>query len=101
MTDYFVRYTADDDQPRFVYIDSNDKASNRLDRITSGLMLICKTSKDADTLGLEMRSRSIEKEYICRVSGEFPRYAIERIFKYTTQWTTLVAAFYARNPSRH
>ncbi|CAO0793539.1 unnamed protein product [Mucor circinelloides] len=46
--------------------------SNRLDRITSGLMLICKSSKDADALGLQMRSRNIEKEYICRVSGEFP-----------------------------
>ncbi|CEP17819.1 hypothetical protein [Parasitella parasitica] len=47
--------------------------SNRLDRITSGLMLICKTPEYANTLGLQMRSRDVEKEYICRVSGEFPR----------------------------
>jgi tRNA pseudouridine32 synthase len=48
-------------------------ACNRLDRITSGLMLICKNTQSADMLALQMRTGAIEKEYICRVSGEFPR----------------------------
>ncbi|KAI8082684.1 pseudouridine synthase [Gilbertella persicaria] len=47
--------------------------SNRLDRITSGLMLICKNPVMANDIGLQMRSGEIQKEYICRVSGEFPR----------------------------
>ncbi|KAI7896933.1 uncharacterized protein EV154DRAFT_491277 [Mucor mucedo] len=47
--------------------------SNRLDRITSGLMLISKNPQEADRIGQEMRSGQIRKEYVCRVSGEFPR----------------------------
>ncbi|KAI8380615.1 hypothetical protein EDC96DRAFT_550823 [Choanephora cucurbitarum] len=46
--------------------------SNRLDIMTSGLMIICKDPLTANQLGLQMRSREIEKEYLCRVSGEFP-----------------------------
>jgi 23S rRNA-/tRNA-specific pseudouridylate synthase len=74
MTDYFVRLTKHLKKKKGLILILHPEASNRLDRITSGLMLICKTSKDADTIGFEMRSRNIEKEYICRVSGEFPRY---------------------------
>lgn len=47
-------------------------ASNRLDRITSGLMLISKNTQEADRIGKEMRSGEIQKEYVCRVSGKFP-----------------------------
>lgn len=48
-------------------------AANRLDRITSGIMLISKNAQAANTLSQEMRSGTIQKEYICRVLGEFPR----------------------------
>ncbi|CAO3626613.1 unnamed protein product [Cunninghamella blakesleeana] len=46
--------------------------SNRLDRLTSGLMLICKTSMKASHIEHDMSSGFIQKEYICRVDGEFP-----------------------------
>ncbi|GAA5811349.1 hypothetical protein MFLAVUS_004782 [Mucor flavus] len=46
--------------------------SNRLDRITSGLMLISKDAIEANRIGTEMRNGDIQKEYICRVTGEFP-----------------------------
>lgn len=48
------------------------KALNRLDRITSGLMLISKNSQQADKMAQEMRHGDIKKEYLCRVTGEFP-----------------------------
>ncbi|CAO3639762.1 unnamed protein product [Mucor hiemalis] len=46
--------------------------SNRLDRVTSGIMLISKNAIEADRIGKEMRGGNIKKEYICRVSGKFP-----------------------------
>ncbi|KAI8086147.1 DRAP deaminase [Halteromyces radiatus] len=46
--------------------------SNRLDRLTSGLMLICKSSIKASRMEKEMTRGNIKKEYICRVDGEFP-----------------------------
>lgn len=36
-------------------------------------MLISKNSQQANLLGQEMRSGLIQKEYVCRVSGEFPQ----------------------------
>ncbi|KAI8369659.1 pseudouridine synthase [Blakeslea trispora] len=50
--------------------------SNRLDIMTSGLMLIAKDPVTADQLGLQMRSRDIEKEYLCRVTGLFPKTSV-------------------------
>jgi 23S rRNA-/tRNA-specific pseudouridylate synthase len=47
-------------------------ATHRLDRITSGLNLIAKNAKRADIIEKEMRAGDIKKEYVCRVSGEFP-----------------------------
>ncbi|KAI8332255.1 DRAP deaminase [Chlamydoabsidia padenii] len=46
--------------------------SNRLDRLTSGLMLIAKSSLKASHMEHEMSSGNIQKEYVCRVDGEFP-----------------------------
>ncbi|ORX45656.1 DRAP deaminase [Hesseltinella vesiculosa] len=46
--------------------------SNRLDRPTSGLMLISKTPEKAAKMEREMSQRNIQKEYICRVDGVFP-----------------------------
>lgn len=45
---------------------------NRLDRLTSGLMFLGKTSKGAEKLVKQIRERSVKKEYIARVIGEFP-----------------------------
>ena len=45
---------------------------NRLDRLTSGIMFIGKTRAAAEKLGNEIRDRAVRKEYIARVTGEFP-----------------------------
>ncbi|KAI1325135.1 pseudouridine synthase [Xylariaceae sp. FL0255] len=45
---------------------------NRLDRLTSGIMFIAKHSKSAEILGEKIRARTVRKEYLARVIGNFP-----------------------------
>lgn len=45
---------------------------NRLDRLTSGLMFMGKNAKGADEFTQQIRDRTVRKEYIARVKGEFP-----------------------------
>ncbi|KAI0451672.1 pseudouridine synthase [Xylaria acuta] len=45
---------------------------NRLDRLTSGIMFIAKHPKSAEKLGEQIKKRSVRKEYIARVIGDFP-----------------------------
>ncbi|EGW31977.1 DRAP deaminase [Spathaspora passalidarum NRRL Y-27907] len=45
---------------------------NRLDRLTSGLMFLGKSSKSTDRFVKQIRERSVNKEYIARVVGKFP-----------------------------
>lgn len=45
---------------------------NRLDRLTSGVMFIGKTGREAENLSAKLRDRSVRKEYIARVKGRFP-----------------------------
>ncbi|KAK8088117.1 pseudouridine synthase [Apiospora hydei] len=45
---------------------------NRLDRLTSGIMFVAKSATDAERLGAQIRDRSVRKEYIARVIGNFP-----------------------------
>ncbi|KAI1802155.1 pseudouridine synthase [Daldinia bambusicola] len=45
---------------------------NRLDRLTSGIMFVAKNPKAADRLGTQIKQRSVRKEYIARVIGNFP-----------------------------
>lgn len=45
---------------------------NRLDKLTSGLMFLAKTSKGAGKMSEQLRGREVKKEYIARVIGEFP-----------------------------
>ena len=45
---------------------------NRLDRLTSGIMFIAKHPKGADWLGAQIAQRSVRKEYLARVTGNFP-----------------------------
>ncbi len=45
---------------------------NRLDRLTSGIMFVAKHPKSADRLGIQIAQRSVRKEYIARVIGNFP-----------------------------
>lgn len=45
---------------------------NRLDRLTSGLMILPLNATLANTLSKEFASGTIRKEYIARCKGEFP-----------------------------
>ena len=45
---------------------------NRLDRLTSGVMFIGKTREAAEEMGKQLVERTIRKEYVARVNGEFP-----------------------------
>jgi tRNA pseudouridine synthase 9 len=50
----------------------NPLPCNRLDRLTSGVMFIGKNSKAAEKLSMQITARTVRKEYIARVKGEFP-----------------------------
>ncbi|KAF9180178.1 hypothetical protein BGZ51_006405 [Haplosporangium sp. Z 767] len=45
---------------------------NRLDRLTSGLMIIALSVKRAREFELMMQRCEIKKEYVCKVKGQFP-----------------------------
>lgn len=47
-------------------------AVHRLDRLTSGLVIIAKSSAVAKELGISIRDRTCEKFYLARVRGKFP-----------------------------
>lgn len=50
----------------------NPLPCNRLDRLTSGVMFIGKHPKAAEKLSIKISERTVRKEYIARVKGEFP-----------------------------
>ncbi|CAL3967576.1 hypothetical protein PZA11_003838 [Diplocarpon coronariae] len=50
----------------------NPLPCNRLDRLTSGVMFIAKHAKSAEDLSKQITQRTVRKEYIARVKGEFP-----------------------------
>ena len=45
---------------------------HRLDRLTSGVLIFSKTSAKARMMEQLIKAREVEKEYVCRVVGEFP-----------------------------
>ncbi|KAJ3082114.1 RNA pseudouridylate synthase domain containing protein 2, partial [Quaeritorhiza haematococci] len=45
---------------------------NRIDRLTSGILLIALTKEKSTSMMKEMMGRNIQKTYLCRVKGEFP-----------------------------
>ncbi|KIV99999.1 uncharacterized protein PV09_08355 [Verruconis gallopava] len=50
----------------------NPRPCHRLDRLTSGVMLLGKTQKAADAMSVQIKGRTVKKEYVARVLGEFP-----------------------------
>ena len=50
----------------------NPLPCNRLDRLTSGVMFIGKHPKAAEKLTVQIKDRTVKKEYVARVIGEFP-----------------------------
>lgn len=51
----------------------NPLPCNRLDRLTSGVMFIGKHKRAAEKLTEQIMSRTIKKEYVARVRGDFPK----------------------------
>ncbi|KAH9393542.1 RNA pseudouridylate synthase domain containing protein 2, partial [Tyrophagus putrescentiae] len=45
---------------------------HRLDRLTSGVLIMALSKAKAQKLHQEMRNREMHKEYVCRVEGKFP-----------------------------
>jgi RluA family pseudouridine synthase len=45
---------------------------HRLDRLTTGLVLLAKDAAAAGVLGLQLSGRQCSKEYLARVAGRFP-----------------------------
>uniref|UniRef100_A0A8C6R2T1 Pseudouridylate synthase RPUSD2 n=1 Tax=Nannospalax galili TaxID=1026970 RepID=A0A8C6R2T1_NANGA len=45
---------------------------HRLDRLTSGVLMFAKTATFSEKIHEQVRDRQLEKEYVCRVDGEFP-----------------------------
>ncbi|XP_051245633.1 RNA pseudouridylate synthase domain-containing protein 2 isoform X2 [Dicentrarchus labrax] len=45
---------------------------HRLDKLTSGVLLFARTLETSKKLDQLVRDRQLEKEYVCRVDGEFP-----------------------------
>ena len=50
------------------------KAVNRLDRLTSGLMILALSGPASRDLSMEFQDGQIRKEYVARVRGRFPKY---------------------------
>ncbi|KAI4240472.1 MAG: hypothetical protein L6R42_011511, partial [Xanthoria sp. 1 TBL-2021] len=50
----------------------NPLPCNRLDRLTSGVMFIGKHAKAAEKLTNQIMARTVKKEYVARVIGDFP-----------------------------
>lgn len=50
----------------------NPLPCNRLDRLTSGIMFIAKYPKAAERISRQIEARTVRKEYVARVQGEFP-----------------------------
>ncbi|XP_028578587.2 pseudouridylate synthase RPUSD2 [Podarcis muralis] len=45
---------------------------HRLDRLTSGVLMFAKSAEVSKRIDEQVRQRQLEKEYVCRVLGEFP-----------------------------
>ncbi len=50
----------------------NPLPCNRLDRLTSGVMFVAKHARAAEELRNQIECRTVKKEYVARVIGEFP-----------------------------
>lgn len=48
------------------------QACHRLDRLTSGMVLLAKNPAQARQIIDDISNRLVEKEYVCKVEGEFP-----------------------------
>ena len=61
-------YTIYDKFNVFIFV-----AIYRLDRLTSGVFIFCKTEYKTKELMAHVRDRNMNKQYVCKVQGQFPR----------------------------
>lgn len=54
------------------YKKSNLHVIHRLDRLTSGVLMFAKSSEKSRDMHNDISLRDVDKEYICRVEGNFP-----------------------------
>ena len=47
-------------------------SAHRLDRVTSGLLILCKNKQMAQNIAQKIRDRDMKKTYLARVHGKFP-----------------------------
>ncbi|XP_028409988.1 RNA pseudouridylate synthase domain-containing protein 2-like [Dendronephthya gigantea] len=45
---------------------------HRIDRLTSGIVMFAKSKEKAQQLEKQLREHELQKEYVCKVQGEFP-----------------------------
>lgn len=55
----------------------NLRTIHRLDRLTSGLVIFCKSETKTREMMRSIAKRKVEKEYLCQVEGQFPSGVIE------------------------
>jgi RluA family pseudouridine synthase len=55
----------------------NLRSIYRLDRLTSGVVIFCKTEAKTKEMMNQIKHRLVEKEYVCRVDGQFPSGYVE------------------------
>lgn len=55
----------------------NLRTIHRLDRLTSGMLMFGRSVKKALQLEEQIRRRLVQKEYVCRVEGDFPYEMVE------------------------
>jgi 23S rRNA-/tRNA-specific pseudouridylate synthase len=48
----------------------------RLDRLTSGVLIFCKTEEKTREMMKMIKDRNVQKEYVCKVDGQFPRFVV-------------------------
>lgn len=76
-------------------------AINRLDRLTSGLMILPLNADLARALTTEFMNGSVRKEYVARCKGEFPVYVspadLNMTINILTCWICLERRLFARN----
>ena len=80
----------------------------RLDKITSGLLILAKNSQSAGEIQKSIRSRDMKKVYLARVKGRFPHSelihnnedALEKTFEDTPKITVETSPIYSIDPKR-
>eukprot|EP00039_Didymoeca_costata_P009214 m.121703 g.121703 ORF g.121703 m.121703 type:complete len:257 (-) comp14403_c0_seq7:691-1461(-) len=53
---------------------------HRLDRLTSGLLILAKNQQMAKKIDADISNRMVSKEYICKVRGKFPTFSVHIIY---------------------